>query len=202
MRRAADRDEETRQLLQTVLDGFPACKTDLPEIIRPYWAVQDRLTVEDGVVLCGCRLVIPRPMRAEVLADLHASHMGKEKTKNRARQVVYWPGMDNDIENITRQFKACQMELPSLPKETYLRRDPPTRPFQHLCTDLFQHAGHYFMVVVDVLSGWQFCRHLGREATSSRVIAELRSIFCTFGAPEMFSRVSQKTLFCPFKLAI
>ena len=184
VRRAADRDEEARQLLQTVLDGFPACKVDLPEIIRPYWAVQDRLTVEDGVVLCGCRLVIPRPMRAEVLAELHASHMGKEKTKNRARQVVYWPGMDNDIENITRQCKPCQMELPSLQKETYLRRDPPTRPFQHLCTDLFQHAGHYFMIVVDVLSGWQFCHHLGREATSSRVIAELKSIFCTSGAPE------------------
>ena len=89
VREAVDHDEEARLLLRTVMEGFPASKADLPEAIRPYWAVHDRLTVEDGVVVCGCRLVIPRPMRAAVLTELHSSHMGKEKTKSRARQVVY-----------------------------------------------------------------------------------------------------------------
>ena len=40
------------------------------------------------------------------------------------------------------------------------------------------------MVVVDSFSGWQFTRCLGKEATSQRVISEMRSIFCTTGTPE------------------
>ena len=185
MRRAVDRDEEARRLLQVVLDGFPAQKTDLPAILRPYWSVHDRLAVEDGLVVCGCRLVIPRPVRAAVLSELHASHLGKEKTKSRARLIVYWPGLDNDIENITRTCQPCQRELPSLQRETLRTHEPAERPFQHLCADFCQHAGQYFLVTVDPLSGWLTVCSVGRHATASALIREMRNIFCTTGTPEV-----------------
>ena len=120
MQRAADRDEEARLLHQTVMEGFPFQKADLPAILRPYWSVHDRLTVDDGLFVCGCLLVIPRRLRAAVLAELHDSHQGREKTTSRARQVVYWPGMDNDVSNVT---KNCQRRTNAsfrvYPQETY-----------------------------------------------------------------------------------
>ena len=185
VRRAADRDEEAQLLLQTVTDGFPSQKTDLPPLLRPYWPVHSRLAVDDGLVVCGCRLVIPRPMRAAVLAELHASHQGREKTKSRARQIVFWPGLNNDINNITRSCSACQRELPSHPRETYRTREAPTRPFQHLCADFFEHAGRHYLLAVDPFSGWQFVRPLGRTATTAQLKQELRSIFCMAGVPEV-----------------
>ena len=186
VREAADRDEEARVLLDTVLHGFPAHKSELPEIIRAYWPVHDQLSVDDGLVVYGCRIVVPRPLRADILRELHASHMGKEKTKQRARQVVFWPNMTNDIENVTRACQPCQRELPSLPKETLRVHEQPSRPFQHLCADFCQHAGHYFLVTVDPLSGWLTVCPVGRHASASTLIRELRALFCLTGAPEVF----------------
>ena len=185
VREAVDRDEEARVLLETVMNGFPAQKNDLPEIIRGYWPVHDQLSVDDGLVVYGCRIVVPRPLRAEILQDLHASHMGQEKTKQRARQIVFWPNMSNDINNITKKCRPCQRELPSLQKETLRTHEQASRPFQHLCADFCEHAGRYFLVTVDPLSGWITVRPVGRHATARALITELRSIFCTAGAPEV-----------------
>ena len=124
-------------------------------------------------------------MRAAVLAELHASHQGKEKTKSRARQVVFWPNMSNDIENVTKACQPCQRELPSLPKETLRTHEPSNRPFQHLCADFCQHAGQYFLVTVDPLSGWLTVCPVGRHASASTLTRELRGIFCLAGAPEV-----------------
>ena len=41
----------------------------------------------------GGRLVISASLRSEMLALLHASHQGISKTRERARQSVWWPRM-------------------------------------------------------------------------------------------------------------
>ena len=64
-------------------------KSLTPEPLRQYWPVYDRLSVDDGLVVCGSRLVIPQRLRMTVLEALHASPLRKEKTKTRARQIVY-----------------------------------------------------------------------------------------------------------------
>ena len=111
--------------------GFLNRKTDLPVELRPYWAVHAHLAVDDGLVMYDRRLVIPAAMRGLVL-QLRISHLGKEKTKQRARQIVYWPGVDNDIENVVRRCSPCQQDLPSLPRETLRHRPAPDRPFQEV----------------------------------------------------------------------
>ena len=37
-------------------------------------------------------------MRQEILENLHQSHMGIPKTKARAREIVYWPKVNQHIE--------------------------------------------------------------------------------------------------------
>ena len=115
LRRNAADDPGYQSLFSFVTNGFPEHKSDLPEVTRQYWQVRSGLTVDDGIVLCGSRLVIPPSMRRETLVMLHDGHQGIERTKQRARRIVHWPGIDNDIDNTVRLCADCQRELPSLP---------------------------------------------------------------------------------------
>ncbi|KAF0307558.1 Transposon Ty3-I Gag-Pol polyprotein [Amphibalanus amphitrite] len=184
VRRAALYDPEYQSLKRTIEEGFPQTKNDTPESIRRYWTVRDRLSVDDGLVVCGCRLVIPQELRKAVLAALHDGHLGKERTKSRARQVVYWPGMDADVENVTRSCRNCQAQLPSQQRETVLHHQPTQRPFQSLDLDFAEHAGRKYLIAVDGFSGWRFIKLLGNCAQSKQLMSAMREIFCQVGVPQ------------------
>ena len=181
VRAAADRDATYQLLKQTVLAGFPSMKADLPVELRPYWPVHENLSVDDDLVVYGRRLVVPAALRRQVLQQLHISHLGKEKTKQRARQIVFWPGIDNDIDNVVRRCPPCQRDLPSLPRETLRHRPAPDRPFQEVSMGFGDYGGHKFLVTVDHCSGWQFVQDLGWHAVTSQLIDATRTIFCHTG---------------------
>ena len=81
----------------TVQYGFPPSIGKTPTAVRPYWKIRQDLSHHDGLVLKGSRIVIPKSQRPHILARLHASHQGTRRTLARARQLVYWPGMSNDV---------------------------------------------------------------------------------------------------------
>ncbi|KII65137.1 hypothetical protein RF11_14079 [Thelohanellus kitauei] len=55
-------------------------------------------------------LVQPISLRRRLLERLHESHMGIVKTKSLARNYLWWPGMDSDIENVISGCQQCQYE--------------------------------------------------------------------------------------------
>ena len=78
---AIDAAHEDQLLLNTVWTGFPNTKVHLQLALRPSWALRDSLSIDDSLVVYGCRLVIPAPMCKGVLNILHANNQGKERTK-------------------------------------------------------------------------------------------------------------------------
>ena len=185
LREVASEDPEYKSLLIAIEDGFPHDSQDLPNALRPYWKIRDQLSAEDGLALKGHCIIIPRSLRGSVLKDLHSSHQGQARTKRRARQVVYWPYINNDIDNVIRQCAECRKRLPSLPKEP-LRSDPiPEFPFQYVGTDLFACEGRQFLVYTDRLSGWSCVERLGATANARDVIKPLRRWFADVGVPKM-----------------
>ena len=121
LRKCAFEDEEYQQLQKIFLEGFPKHRSELSEPYRRYWCVRQHLSVDDNLIVCGCRLLIPLAMRREVLVKLHESHQGSVRTQ-RARLVVYWPGIDNDIDNV---ILACKQNA----KTSYqqIARNPSSR---------------------------------------------------------------------------
>ena len=97
----------------------------------------------------GCRLLIPVKMRSKVLTQLHESHQGSVRTKQQARLVVYWPGMDNDIDEVILKCKQCQEKLPSQPRESIISKTRPNRPFQEIAADFCSYAANDFVILVD-----------------------------------------------------
>ena len=81
-------DEDMQSLIVAIQDGFSS-NIKLPASMKPFKKLSHQLTVEDGlVVMNGHRIVIPKSERRNVMARLHASHQGIERTKRRARQTV------------------------------------------------------------------------------------------------------------------
>ena len=131
----------------------------------------------------GSRVIIPASLRREVLHGLHASHQGQDRTLRRARQVVYWPGITSDIQNMIRSCPACAERLPSHAAEPLLSDPRPSRPFKNTAADLFHYSGRTFLVYTDRYSGWPAVGTTGRTATSLDVIYLLKEWMTDKGIP-------------------
>ena len=193
---AAAADSDYQLLLQHVQDGFPNDQRDLPDALRSFWNGREHLSVANGIVLKGQRIVVPVSLRQHVLQDLHASHQGIVRTKARARQVVYWPKLSQDLETLIRACPTCRERQASLPREPLLNDRHPTLPFEHTSADLFTCQGREFLVYVDRLSGWPCLAPTGTTTSSHDVIVHLRrwfpdvgvpSVLCTDGGPQFAS---------------
>ena len=73
-------DAELQTLLQYIIKGFPMTKDDYHDTLKPYFNYREELTVVNGLVLKGQRVVIPNKLRQSCLARLHIAHMGVNKT--------------------------------------------------------------------------------------------------------------------------
>jgi hypothetical protein len=122
--------------------------------IKMYYSHRQELTLDDGLVLKGCRIIIPEEMRRQVLQSLHASHQGFAHTKLRASQVVFCPGINNDIRNICLTCPECQVYQPSQQLKPMMSDFRSGRPFPYTSADLFSYQGKDFMIYADRSSGW------------------------------------------------
>ncbi len=64
------------------------------------------LSVQDSCILW--RVVVPPPGGARVLQEVHIAHPGVSRMKSLARTYVWWPRMDQDLENKVQHCKQCQ----------------------------------------------------------------------------------------------
>jgi hypothetical protein len=86
----------------------------LPDTYRRCWHIRAQLLINDDLIVYCCRLLIPASLHQKTLPQLHSSHKGMVRTKQRARLCVYWPGINNDIDNIISSCKTRQDTLPTL----------------------------------------------------------------------------------------
>ena len=74
------------------------------------------MSVIDGVLMNGSRIVILSSLKDEYLQCLHTGHFGISKCQARAKSTVYWPGIDKDITTLIghcEMYKQVQHAPPS-----------------------------------------------------------------------------------------
>ena len=69
----------------------------LPQELHTFWNYREDLSMENGPVIKGARLLIPSTLRKKVLEQIHDGHLGIKKCMLKARDSVFWPGISNDI---------------------------------------------------------------------------------------------------------
>ena len=85
LRSESKSDPVLSSLQDIIVNGWPNRRDKIPKQLRPYWSYRDELLVEDGVILKGERVLIPKSMQADVLQRVHAGHQGIDKCKLRAK---------------------------------------------------------------------------------------------------------------------
>ena len=136
IKREQDLDDISKQIKSYCQDGWPA-KHELAGAICPYYPVQSEITVANGLLLRGNRLIIPASMRLEILDKIHMGHQGITKCRERARQSVWWPGLSNQLEELVKSCRKCakaqKQRAQPLVMSTF-----PDLPWQRVATDLFK----------------------------------------------------------------
>ena len=97
VKKATEEDDELQFLLQTMQEGWPTSKHLCKDSVQQFWDSRHDMTMYEGIILKGDRIVIPRKLQRDVLKKLHNAHQGMDRTKRRARQTCYWPKMNRQI---------------------------------------------------------------------------------------------------------
>ncbi len=145
-------DSTLQKLINVLHKGWPSTIRECPETIRQFWHCRQDITETKGLILKGSQIIIPASMRRDMLDRIHEGHLGMEKCKRRARQCVYWPNMNNQIEQKIQRCGECTKLLPSKPAEPLLPHECPERPWQKVGSDLFHWAGKMYVIIVDYFS--------------------------------------------------
>ena len=84
----ADKDPVYNMLKAYVHKGWPSSRKDCPEDLWDYWNFRCELTLNDGLVTKGDRLIIPQSLRPDVLKKIHVGHQGETKCILLARECL------------------------------------------------------------------------------------------------------------------
>ena len=68
-------------------DGWPETSDDE---LKPYWSKRLELSVHEGCILRGGRVVVPPQGQEAILMELHGGHPGISRMKALARGLVWW----------------------------------------------------------------------------------------------------------------
>lgn len=75
-----------------------------------------------------------------------------EKSKQRTRDNLFWPGMGKEIEAIVEKCATCLAISKMEPKRALMSHKIPERPLQVLATNLFSWNGEDYVVLADYYS--------------------------------------------------
>ena len=155
IRIATQEDYELALLKHTIIHRWPSTTREILSKFKPYWTFREELTVEDGIVLKGTHIVIPHKKCHATLQLIHEGHLGLGKCKLRAKDTVYCPGLNNQLEKV---ILNCELWLKySHPKHkqkpsTSHGQEIPVHPWTQLATDIFHFESVSYLLKVDYTS--------------------------------------------------
>ena len=178
-----NKDKAMQKLKKVILEGWPENKSEVHHDVAPYWDFREELSTYNGVVYKGERVCIPSSLRQRMLKSVHSAHMGMIKSKQRARDVIYWPGMNKQIEEVTSKCPACLERRDKQQKEPLQPHTVPELPWNKVGVDLFEHNGSSYIVFVDYFSNFIEFAALSNTRTTS-VIREMKKMIARYGIME------------------
>ncbi len=181
IRAATQKDPILSKVFRFVQNGWP---NEVEESLKPFFQRSTEISTENGVLLWGIRVIIPVSLQKDILEILHDAHYGIVRMKSIARQHVWWPNIDAQIESVARRCEVCAQFSRDPPKTPLHPWEFPAKPWQRLHIDFAGPFKNYmWFIVVDAYSKWP-CVVKMHSTTSANTISTLRLIFATFGLPE------------------
>ena len=111
MQRATRTDKELQKLMEDLRTG--RCRNRLTR----YTKVFPELTEEEGIIMRGEQIVIPRELQATVVHLAHEGHLGQDKTLGLLRETCWFPGMGDLVHKFVSTCRPCLAAVPRTRKE-------------------------------------------------------------------------------------
>ncbi|KAL7077667.1 hypothetical protein ACQ4LE_002821 [Meloidogyne hapla] len=149
-----ENDQILKKVKEYICNGWPK-QVENHELL--FWSSRrQNLQIVDDCILFVNKVVIPLTLRNKILESLHASHSGIVRMKNLAREYVYWPGINKEIEEMSANCKSCQ-ETIKIPVKNELSPWPvPNKSWERIHIDFAGPCkdGKLYMIIIDAYSKW------------------------------------------------
>ena len=109
------------------------------------------------------RIIIPDKKREEILKQIHEGHLGFNKCQMKAKETVYWPGLNEQLEQLILNCQLCLKYSRSKNKSnphSALGHEVPPVPWSKLATDIFHYESQPYLLTVDYTSRFPIVRKL------------------------------------------
>ena len=183
LRKSTAQDNQLTRFSRYIYTGFPCDKKNLLTDLQEFCNHREALSIENGLITCGNRIIVPNEMRAEMLQYIHKKHQGKKRCLLVARNTVFWPEITYDIQELIERCIICQEHGKSQSIIGTTQELPPF-PWHTLATDIFYRKRMDFLIVADVFSNYFLVRKLV-NSTSAAVCAEIATIVTELGLPHI-----------------
>ncbi|KAK3800347.1 hypothetical protein RRG08_052733 [Elysia crispata] len=151
LKEETQQDVSLRTAINYTVMGWPTYKQDVMLAARDLFDFRNELSLYDGLLLRGDKIVIPYSMRKEILDRIHDGHLGITKCRERANQDAFTSpckprshpkprhGKRSVTEEILRQknMSPARSRASRLSPPEEKRRRPRTRTIQRV--DFRQH---------------------------------------------------------------
>ena len=127
-------------------------------------------------------MIIPASLREEMKHKAHEAHQGIEVTLSFARDVMFWPHIKHDLENVCRGCSTCQEAAACQQAQPMMSYPIAEFPFQIVSSDIFEYQRKQFIVIVDHYSDYLEVDEL-KGLTSSEIIKHFQNAFARHGIP-------------------
>lgn len=182
IKRETYKEQTLTQVVYHMKNGWPEVVNDT---LKPFWIRRNEMSLNQECLMWGIRIVIPTKLRDSILQDLHSGHLGVVKMKSIARNYCWWPGLDKDIETLTKTCHGCQATAKMPQRATLHPWEWPTEPWTRIHVDF---AGPFlnrmFLVMVDAHSKWPEVIIMNSTTTQATIEA-MRAVFARNGLPSI-----------------
>ena len=176
------KDPLLSKVLKHLKTGWPARSHD--ELMKPYFTRRKELSLQNGCILWGSRVVVPPQARDYVFKSLHTGHPGIVKMNSAARSFCWWPGIAGEISMVVGTCEACQAKHVNPPREEPQPWPETNRPWARVHIDFAGPvAGSMFLILVDSHSKWLEVLAM-TSTTTTATIEKLRRVFSANGLPD------------------
>ena len=182
IRRCTSKNPVLSKVYQAVQLG-----TNLPEgpLNSAFHTKRYELSIKNGCLLWWSRMVIPHTLRQQFLKELYQCHLGMVKMRALARNYMWWPGIDADIEEKANHCYICQRSRTSLARAALHPWEWPRKHWQWIHVDYADYNGKNLFIVPNAHSKLKEV-YLTGAINSITTIEKIRCCFTMHGLPNLF----------------
>ncbi|KAK7877730.1 hypothetical protein WMY93_030544 [Mugilogobius chulae] len=165
--------------------GWPSRQSILESDLQPYFPMRHELSVMNECIIRGPhRLLVPESLQKRLIVIAHETHQGIVRTKQRLRELYWWPKMDLQIETFIKNCSTCkQNDKTSVTHDAPLQPVPlPAAAWEKVSVDIigpFETAPsdcRFAISLVDNFSKWPEVAFASRVDTAT-IIQFLTAVF-------------------------